>query len=134
MAALNPRLFPRAVMQEVSWSFIGAPFTSRVEFEKELREAQHGDAPAGWEPTDLIILAPEIQVQYMYWEADVQHQPTIVLRAAAGAFTGVELLFLLHNALVEQLRDMDHHFFEGLHLARPAKAGQAPLYRLAQGS
>jgi hypothetical protein len=50
------------------------------------------------------------------------------------AFTSGELMFSLHNAVVEQLSKVDHHFFEGLELCDEQDDGLPSLYELQLGS
>ncbi|OWK39197.1 hypothetical protein FRUB_06279 [Fimbriiglobus ruber] len=74
-------------------------------------------------------------MQYRCWQGKEQIEPVIMLEANNGeSFTTGELLFKLHNALVEQLRKIDHHFFEGLSLAGWQPGGLMPLYQLRLGS
>ena len=62
-------------------------------------------------------------------------EPVVTLTADDGAsFTAGELLFKLHNAVVEHLRENDHHFFEGLTLTGWDQDGKVPVYQLGQGS
>jgi hypothetical protein len=71
----------------------------------------------------------------MCWDGDEQIEPMVALTAENGvAFSVGDLLFQLHNAVVEQLESIDHHFFEGLALVSSSASGQPPLYRLQQGS
>jgi hypothetical protein len=86
-------------------------------------------------PGELAILSPVVRVQYMCWEGDRQIEPVVTLTAENGAaFSVGDLLFQLHNAVVAQLKNLDHHFFEGLTLVVQQSGEQPPLYRLWQGS
>ena len=124
------------VLEDVCWSFSGAKFADRSTFESELVEYQKDIREIdAWDPSELVILAPKIRVQYMCWEGDDQIEPIITLTAENGiAFSAGELMFVLHNAVVEQLNEIDHHFFEGLLLSREKEDGKPPLYSLQQGS
>ena len=120
----------RAALQDVAWSFVGEPFADRAAFEAELKQAQ--SSPATFEPGEIAILSPSIRVAYMCWEGDEQLHPVVSLTAQNGlAFTTGDLMFQLHDAVVELLREIDHHFFEGLAFV---EAGPPPLYRMRQGS
>ncbi|NHZ81965.1 hypothetical protein F2P44_22195 [Massilia sp. CCM 8695] len=127
---------PKTLMRDCCWSFSGSIFTDRKVFEAEF-EAYQKDIRgiASWDPGHLELQAPQIRVQYECWEGDDQIEPIVTLSAADGvAFSAGELMFLLHNAVVEQLDDIDHHFFEFLTLASQQENGTPPLYRLDCGS
>jgi len=71
----------------------------------------------------------------MCWQGDEQIEPVVEFSSDDGkAFTAGELLFKIHNAVVDQLREINHHFFEGLGLHSHQTAGKPPLYVLNQGS
>ena len=124
------------VLQDVFWSFSGDPFTERGAFETSLRQYQKDiNNIDSWSSAEPVILTSQIRVQYMHWKDDKQIESIITLNAenCAGFSTG-ELMFLLHNAVVEQLRGIDHHFFEGLALIGEQEDERPPLYVLCQGS
>lgn len=123
---------PLQVMGNVCWSFVGSPVASREEFDVRVRQHQ---IRASWRPEQVIIPAKRIAVQYMCWQGDEQIVPVVTLGAENGeSFTAGELLFELHNAAVEQLWEIDHHFFEGLSLKGWIEDGKVPVYQLRQGS
>ena len=129
------RELPLRAMRDVCWSFIGSPFAPRDEFDARVRQYQIQIRDQdSWRPDEIVIPTPRVAVRYRYWEGDEQVEPVITLEADdRRSFTAGELLFKLHNAVVEQLRDTDHHFLEGLALAGWVE-GQVPLYQLRQGS
>jgi hypothetical protein len=127
---------PLRAMCDVCWSFVGEPFVSREEFDSQVREYQIAIRKRdSWRPKQVIITAPQIAVRYMCWQGNEQVEPILALTADNGkSFTAGELLFELHNAVVVQLREIDHHFFEGLSLAGWLPGSDVPHYRLRQGS
>ena len=127
---------PLRVMGDVCWSFVGSPVASREEFDARARQYQMRIRKRdSWRPEQVIIPGKRIAVQYMCWQGDEQVEPVVTLDADDGeSFTTGELLFKLHNAVVEQLREIDHHFFEGLSLAGWLPGGEVPRYQLRQGS
>jgi hypothetical protein len=127
---------PLRVMDSVCWSFVGSPFATREEFNERVRQYQiRIRKQDSWRPNEIIIPAPRVAVRYMCWEGDEQIHPVVMLEADEGSGFGAGLLlFKLHNAVVEQLRQIDHHFFEGLVLAGWVEDGRVPLYQLRQGS
>lgn len=127
---------PLRAMGDVCWSFIGSPVATREEFDGRVRQYQiRIRKKDSWRPDAVVIPAPRVAVRYMCWQGDEQIEPVVRLAADDGAgFPAGELLFKLHNAVVEQLREIDHHFFEGLTLAGWVEDGKLPLYQLRQGS
>ena len=127
---------PLRAMRDVCWSFTGSPFVTREEFDASVRHDQiRFRKKDSWRPDAIIIPAPRVAVRYMCWQGDEQVEPVVTLEADDGVrFPAGELLFKLHNAVVEQLREIDHHFFEGLTLAGWVDDGKVPLYQLGQGS
>ncbi len=127
---------PKEVLRGVYWSFIEEPFADRAAFDDKVRQYQT-DIPGQdtWQPDQIAISCPRVRVGYMCWQGDEQVEPVLELVSDNGeSFTAGELLFKLHNAVVEQLRQIDHHFFEGLGLHSRQVAGTPPLYILRQGS
>jgi hypothetical protein len=118
------------VLRDVAWSFIGAPYADRAEFEEELREAQDGMA---FNTDELVVLAPTIQIEYEFWERGKRKSEIVMLQTDDGhAFSAGERMLKLHNAVVVKLGKQDHHFFEGL---KPVNLpGRAPLFSLWLGS
>lgn len=114
--------YPKSIMRSVLWSFNGERFSDVKAFDAEL--VQYSIDIQGenrWEPDAVVLDSPTVEVLYEYWdlsgEEDREVEATLELSAANGkAFTALDLLFQLHNATVENLRGMDHCFFEGLSL------------------
>ena len=74
-------------------------------------------------------------MRYHCWRQEREIEPWIPVDSANGRFfSAANLLFLLHNAVVEDLRNMDHQFFEGLGLMRDDEDGHVPRYQLFLGS
>jgi hypothetical protein len=129
-------ILPKEVLRRVYWSFIGAPFADRAAFDEKVRQYQMTiGGKDTWRPEQIVIPCPRIRVVYMCWQGDEQVEPVLELVSDHGeSFTAGELLFKVHNAVVEQLREINHHFFEGLGLHSRQTAGKPPLYVLSQGS
>jgi hypothetical protein len=127
---------PKEVLPRAYWSFSGAPFAERAAFDEKVRQYQMTiGGQDTWQPEQIVIPYPRIRVFYMCWHGDEQVEPVIELVSDNGEFfTAGELLFKVHNAVVEQLREINHHFFEGLSLHSRQTAGMPPLYVLRQGS
>jgi len=129
-------ILPEEMLRGVHWPFAGSPFSDKAAFERNVRQYQIDiTGKDSWQPNRVVILWPRIRVIYMCWQGDEQLEPVVELVSDNGeSFTAGELLVKLHNAVVEQLRDMDRHFFEGLYLHSTQTPEKPPLYVLSQGS
>ena len=132
----NP-LFPCEILNETLWSFVDGPFEDQSAFSEEVRQYQIDiTGEDEWKPELIVIPVPRIQIAYEYWNEDGgQIEDVFELDSQNGnAFTALDLLFQLHNAVVEKVCDDDHHFFEGLTLDAEARTGDIPRYLLNLGS
>jgi hypothetical protein len=129
-------VLPKQVLRGIHWSFIGEPFLHRITFDHKVRLYQiEVSGEDTWRPNEVVIPCPLIRIVYMCWDGDEQIEPVVELISDDGmAFTASELLYKLHNAVVCQLREINHHFLEGLELHSSQSAGKPPLYVLHQGS
>lgn len=127
---------PLRALRDVCWSFVGAPFADRAEFDAAVRQYQIRIRKRdSWRPDAVALPAGQVAIRYRCWQGDEQLETVVVLAADDGAaFTAGELLFKVHNAVVERLRDLDHHFFEGLVLDGWMPETGVPRYTLRQGS
>ncbi|MDQ7738240.1 sugar transporter, partial [Prevotella corporis] len=69
-------------------------------------------------------------------EEDEEVEEDFNLVSTTSAFTNAELLFGIHNFVVDKLKHDDNHFFEGLTLweGENPSSLNAPLYFLMQGN
>jgi len=128
---------PSVALDSIRWSFQGSPYASRSKFISAVTTQQRKlEGDEDWEADEIVIPAPTIDLQYFYYSPDHDYcEPTITLTAADEAgFRAGELLHLIHNAVVDQVKDSDHHFFEGLQLVSESSNNVRPTYRISQGS
>jgi hypothetical protein len=136
--------FPEHLLDETLWDFAGQPaFPSRTEFVAAVllhhREAQEY-APdirpeESWRPDHIALRCPRIVVRY-YCDPPGEKpswRETELASDDGSSFTDGELLYKLHNAIIEEVRDNGHRWFEGLEFEGLARAG-IPVYRLIPGS
>lgn len=118
------------LLSEVLWSFIGEKYVTLEDFDLALEE-NDTELPSG-----VIFDQPVIHVLCEYVdEQDKDHEIEVVFQADNQKdFEAKELLFKLHNELVEALNDNDFHFFEGLRLLKPGKGWKPYLYSVALGN
>ena len=130
------RIYPKERMQEILWSFSGGQYVFREDFIREV--TKYNAESGGWIPDEMVLASLRLTVQYFYWddEEDDEIEEDFDLTADNDAgFTARELLFKIHNQVIENLGNEDHHFFEGLTLWEETRDDtDAPRYLLNQGS
>jgi len=135
---------PNELFKEVYWTFFEPVFENQNAFRDRLKEYHKGLGykgklpPIKWE--EVCLESPKLVLQYVLFpktEDEEITEPQILIEADNGKnFKPKELLFKMHNALVEVLKDEDYHFFEGLTfstLEDPDYEG-IPLYFVDLGS
>ena len=132
--ALEP--FPQKIMYDLYWSFHGEKYQSRRKFDEEVRQYQiEITGIDSWENNEIVLRSPRVRIEYFRLENRFYHEELIAIESDNGEFfTAVELLFKVHNAVVEHLRELNHHFFEGFDLKSIRSQDNLPLYHLCQGS
>jgi len=122
--------FPKNLLRDVYWSFGGQVFENRTEFSEKIRQYQIDIKDKDdWEPEKIVLQTPFINLIYDFWEGEEEVEKTVEIKSDNDEyFTASELLFKIHNLVTENLRGMDHCFFEGLSLNKP------PTYWLSLGS
>lgn len=127
---------PDVLMPGVLWSFVGDTHLTRDGFVTAIQDHERQVRGAvSWQPDRIVFRAPRIAVQYMCWDGDDQIEPLVELASDNGEyFTAAELLFKVHNAVVVQLRDIDHHFFESFEFSGVRESDGVAEYTLQQGS
>jgi hypothetical protein len=135
-AAQGTTDLPERVMGEVLWSFNSAPFADRAAFDARVRQYQIMIRKEDtWQPGRVVLPCGRIRLGYTCRQGGEQVFPVVELTSDDGtSFTAGELLFKVHNAVVEQVREIDHRYFEGLSLTGRPAPGEVPLYHLLQGS
>lgn len=123
---------PPSLLDDIRWSFQGFQYSSRAEFDKDLHQSRLKFGIRGfYDPWLIALHSPSIRIEISDWmnEDDCNH--TIEFSSDNGLwFTEGELLFKIHNALVEQCNESEHHYFEGLDLHDIQEQGKSPLYSI----
>lgn len=139
------------LLKHVAWNFTGKGFDNRADFNQAIANYQLAilDDPSGWNPDEIIVSAPEVDILYECYatdsepvfddetiKADYGEEKEIIARFTAdngASFSALELLYKLHQRL--QQRELgDHTFFEGLVPADETEKGQIPLFEVRCGS
>lgn len=129
---------PQKVMSKVLWDFSGEAYTDREEFSAVLRQYQIDILDADvWQPEQVVLPLAHVRVLFRYWvvEEDDEANVEVELQASNGlTLTALDVLFQIHNAAVEKLRNDDHRFFEGIHLVAEPADGMPAYYHMHLGS
>lgn len=128
--------YPKEIMKDVCWAFYGGQYNIVEEFVKAVQEYHRGLDADGWQPDEVVLECKVVTVQYAYWneEENDETEEDFKLTADGNGFTAGELLYKIHNRVVEHLEEEDRHFFEGLSLYGDAAPEDTPFYFLDLGS
>jgi hypothetical protein len=121
------------LMNDVLWSFVGKKYETLEKFTEALEE-YNKEIKNQCDINEIALELKEITIRYFYYEDDdnVEQDFSVSTENEAG-FSVSELLYKIHNQVVDRLKDDDHHFFEGLVLVEDAETGKT-IYLLQQGS
>ncbi len=134
--------FPKQIMPEVIWVFDGKPFPKEADCTAAVTEYHDdicnraGKRGVSWDAHEVVLKSPRVKIRHERWDDDEEGEGESVIELSTdnpAGFTAGELMFKMHNAVVEYLRDMDHKFYEGLALDDDA-TGDVPLYEIMLGS
>jgi hypothetical protein len=98
------------IMENVLWGFCGKKYETEEQFVEAALTYNRESGKTAWNPNEIVVESKEVIVSY----ATEDENEEIRLSASKGAFTAGELLFKIHNQVVEHLKDLDYHFFKGL--------------------
>ena len=133
-------MYPKQLMSEVYWGFYGGRYNSREEFIQEVTE-YNKELNKEWNPNETVLNCPNVTIQYSYWNNDKNNIEEIDFDLGAdnpSGFTAGELLYKIHNQVVNILEDDDFRFFEGLTLWKRKRSRKntihagMPLYFINQ--
>ncbi|MEO2281031.1 hypothetical protein [Pseudoalteromonas pernae] len=123
----------RSVLNHIGWSFSGEKFDEIDSFRNELIAFQVDDFLES-ELDEICFLASFISVSYWCYEGESQIDKTVEIHSDNGiSFTALEVLYKLHNSIVLDLDEIDHHFFEGLIPLKESRV-DSPKFKIWQGS
>ena len=133
-------MYSKQLMSEVYWGFYGGKYNSREEFIQEVTE-YNKELSKEWNSNETVLNCPNVTIQYSYWNNDKNNVEEIDFDLEAdnqSCFTAGELLFKIHNQVVDVLEEDDFRFFEGLTLWKRNRNRKnnihfgAPLYFINQ--
>ena len=119
---------PLEEFNRIKWSFIGSRFSTISDLNAFVNKEGFTFSP---EP---VLIRNKITILCEYVdENDIDHEIKFDLESMNGIdFKADELLFNIHNKLVEELNDNDYHFFEGLTLHEDKN--DKPIYSVNLGN
>jgi len=131
-------MYPKRLMSNVSWGFFGGKYNSLEKFIQKVSD-YNKDCNKIWFPEKTVLNCQNVTVQYAYWndeEKDVIEVEFDLVSDNESGFTAGELLFKLHNSVVDKLEEEDYHFFEGLTLWKKDnhRIPNTPIYFINQGA
>ncbi|GHT32900.1 hypothetical protein FACS189434_05780 [Bacteroidia bacterium] len=121
------------LMSDVFWAFYGGKYETLEKFAQALEE-YNKSLKNQCDINEIVLELKETTIRYFYYEDDdiVEADISVSTENESG-FSVAELLYKIHNQVVDSLEEDDHHFFEGLVLAEDAETGKV-IYLLQQGS
>jgi hypothetical protein len=129
--------YPKQIMSNIYWGFYGGKYDTKKEFISEVIK-YNNEFNNDWNPNEIILNLKIVTIQFSYWDdgEEDEIEESFDVCADNDFFTSGDLLYKIHNQVVEKLEDEDHHFFEGLTLwdGENYSNPQTPLYFLNQGS
>lgn len=130
-------VLPQIALGEVCWKLTGGRFTDQDQFNASVVQYHRRlDRSSAWQPESIALPCPHFALQYAcYNDNDEEEDRVVILVSDNGvSFSTGELLFKIHQAIVNDLADADRTFFEGLVLDSTTTRKNVPHYVLRQGS
>lgn len=148
LPAGTPASLPDRILDAVAWSLgRGKTYEEPESVDREIADFYSEYLPERkdtWRPHEIVLEHPEICIWFSAHAATPPHEEqdgSIVLHAQGDAFTALDLVFQMTNAVAARLKDedwdlFDHCFFEGLHRCAVHVGGGSimPAYSIAFGS
>ena len=128
---------PDTNLAKLAWSFAEPVPSSPQQLIARL-EAYAGRLQRKVDQRELRRVFPGDKLDVIYYDSRQPpwaRTPKIARISGGGRhLTYAEIVFQLHNVLHEQVKDRDHHYFEGLHLMDNQRESGVPAYQLYLGS
>ena len=111
-------MYPKQLLSEVHWGFYGGRRPCQEEFIQEVTE-YNKELNKEWNPNDTVLNYPNVTILYSYWNTkrnNVEEKSFDLAASNQSGFTAGELMYKIHNQVVDRLENEDFRFFEGLTL------------------
>ena len=122
------------ILSKILWGFDGGKRTIQEEFVKELVQYNLDIDEREIDLNEIVIKNREITVAYEFYneeDEEIYRQFRLIADNVKG-FTIGELLYKIHNEVIEDLENEDGEFFEGL--TENGEQENIPLYDLNYSS
>ncbi|GHV54561.1 hypothetical protein FACS1894181_18390 [Bacteroidia bacterium] len=122
-------------MENVFWGFYGGKYATKEKFVDAIIAYNRKIGKTEWNPNEVVVENKQVIISYAYETGDNEVNEEFHLSAEDDTFIAGELLFEIHNQIVEHLENLDYHFFEGLiYNGIHEKYPHIPFYYLNLGS
>jgi len=114
-------MYPKELMAGIYWGFFGGTYNSLKKFNRAVAEYNRDLGVKKWNSEEIILASKHVTIQYSYWDYDTDSEieEDFVLQAGSEAgFSAGELLYKVHNQVVEKIENETHNFFEGFLLGQ----------------
>jgi len=130
-------MYPKELMSSIYWGFYGGKYKSLKEFNNAVDE-YNNEFDVKWNPNEIVLATSHVTIQYSYWDYEFEEEIEVFFDLTADntvSFTAGELLFKVHNQVVDNLENGPHHLFEGFLLGKRNyhKKNAKPFYFINQG-
>ena len=130
-------MYPKELMAGLYWGFYGGKHNSIESFIQAVTDYNQ-DFDTMWNPNETVLASKTVTIQYSYWNFEKEDEIQEVFDLDADnelGFTASELLFKVHNKVVDKLENEKHRFFEGFLLGQRVyyKNLNKPFYFINQG-
>jgi hypothetical protein len=131
------KTYPKKLLENIYWSFDNGKYSSYDEFIENLIEYNLKINHNVFDFNCIILEESLVNVAYSYYDEEEDDSVDIDFSIEANdkkSFTLGELLFKIHNEVVDHLEEDEHKFLQGLTLFEDVSSSQHPFYLLGQGS
>ena len=109
-------MYPKELMAGVYWRFLGGKYESQTEFVRNVTEFNKEFRKNKWNSNETVLKSSKVSILYSYWDYDIDEEIEEVFELEANnktGFTAGELLYKVHNQVIDKLENEVHQSFEG---------------------
>ena len=109
-------MYPKELMTGIYWRFLGGQYNSQDEFIRNVTEYNKELGKKKWNSEKTVLASSKVSILYSYWDYEVDEEIEEVFELEAKnetGFTAGELLYKVHNQIVDKMENELHQSFEG---------------------
>jgi hypothetical protein len=150
MTIVEQILLPHSFLNSIEMSFADPVCKSSTEMVDDIA-AFYADSPTPFNPDELTATSPflliDVAYQYRPWDfrtygddwSEILDGPEFVqviirIDGKGEYLTYAEILWQVHRAAHQHLKEQDHKFFEGFEMLPARENDDTPIYRFRLGS